>query len=295
MSWDNIRFDWNQVRAFWVTAEEGSLSAAARALRLTQPTLSRQVGALEASLGVTLFERTGRNMVLTRSGEALLGHVRAMGEAAAHVSLAASGQAQTVEGPVSITASDAFSTYLLPPVVERLQQIAPGITLKLVASNTLQDLLRREADIAIRHQRPDQTDLIARRLPDSRAPLYGACTYLDRHGRPETLEDLARARFVGFDTTDLLLEGLRQRGCPVTREQFRCASANGTVAWEMVRQGLGIGTMFSEIADLFDDVEQVLPEVFEPFEVSTWLITHRELHTSRPIRLVFDLLAETFG
>ena len=108
MKWQTVSFDWNQARAFLVTVEEGSLTAAARALGLTQPTLGRQVAALEDSLGVTLFDRVGRSLRLTPSGLELLDHVRSMGDAAGRVSLTASGQSQTVEGQVCITASDLF-------------------------------------------------------------------------------------------------------------------------------------------------------------------------------------------
>ncbi|MGR3804519.1 LysR family transcriptional regulator [Marinibacterium profundimaris] len=296
MNWQNICFDWNQVRAFLVTAEEGSLSAAARAMGATQPTLGRQVAALEDSLGVTLFERTGRSMVLTRSGRILLDHVRAMGDAAAQLSLAASGQAQSVEGPVSITASDAMSAWQLPPVIDRLRDLAPGITVDLVPGNDIRDLRRREADIALRHARPEQPDLIARRLRDTQAHLWAARRYLARAGgHPATLQDLARMAFVGFDATDRLTDELRRRGLPVTRDQVRCNSANGALSWQLVRQGLGIGVMTREVGDLTPEVEMILPDAFPPIPVETWLTTHRELHTSRPIRMVFDLLAETFG
>lgn len=295
MNWQNIRFDWNQIRAFLVTAEEGSLSAAARALGLTQPTLGRQVSALENSLGVTLFERSGRALVLTQAGRVLLDHVRIMGNAAAQVSLAASGQAQSVEGHVSITASDAMSMYQLPPVVARLRDLAPGLVVELVASNDIRDLTRREADIAIRHMRPDQPDLIARRLRDTQAHLYASTGYLDQNGRPETLEDLARMRFVGFEHNTRLMQELRSRNVPVQDDQVRCLSSDGAVAWAMVRQGLGVTVMTRDIAALCPEVEIVLPDLFDPIPVASWLTTHKELNTSRKIRLVFDLLADTFG
>ena len=123
MDWRSVNFDWNRARAFLVTAEEGSLSAAAKALGMTQPTLGRQVTALEQELGVVLFERAGRGLILTPNGLNLLEHVRSMGEAAGRVSLAASGQAETIEGSISITASELTSVFLLPPIVERLREV----------------------------------------------------------------------------------------------------------------------------------------------------------------------------
>ena len=294
MIWDSVSFDWNQARAFLATAEEGSLSAAARALGLTQPTLGRQVAALEEDLGVVLFERVGRSLSLTQSGLDLLEHVRAMGDAANRISLAASGRSQAIEGQVSITASDAMSTYILPAVLKRLRDMAPEIEVEVVASNAVRDLRRREADIAIRHVRPEQPDLIAKLVRETTIHLYASTEYLERHGRPGSAAELSDAVFMGFEPADRLLSALTGLGLPLTRRNFKLTSNSGVVVWELVKQGLGIGPMLKEIAALTPGVECVLPDL-DPFPVPIWLATHRELHTSRRIRLVFDLLAEAFS
>lgn len=294
MNWQAVSFDWNQARAFLATAEEGSLSAAARALGLTQPTLGRQVAALEDNLGVTLFERAGRSLILTQSGLELLDHVRTMGEAASRFSLTASGQSQTIEGQVCITASDSLSAYWLPAVLEKLRKAAPGIEIEIVASNAIRDLKHREADIAIRHVRPEQPDLIAKLVRESTGHLYASTAYLDRHGRPKSPEDLSDADFIGFENAERMLPFLNGMGLSLTRENFKLVSANTVVIWELVKQGLGIGAMMKEIGDLTPGVECVLPTL-EPIPIPIWIVTHRELHTSRRIRLVFDLLADAFA
>lgn len=294
MKWTSLSFDWNRARAFLATAEEGSLSAAARALGSTQPTLGRQVAALEAELGVLLFERVGRSLALTQAGLDLLDHVRAMGEAASRVSISASGQSQAIEGQVSITASDATSTYWLPAVVGRLREAAPGIEVKVVASNALQDLTRREADIAIRHVRPDQPDLVAKLVRETTAHFYASTAYLERHGRPASAEDLSGAIFIGIEPVERMIAGFNALGMSLTRENFKLLSDSSVVAWEMMKQGLGIAAMSKEIAALTPGIERVLPEL-APAPVPLWLVTHRELHTSRRIRLVFDLLAEALS
>lgn len=292
MNWATITFDWNQARAFLVTAEEGSLTAAARALGQTQPTLGRQVAALESALGVTLFERVGKSLHLTGSGLELLDHVRAMGQAAGRVSLTASGQSQQIEGHVSITASDILSAYLLPPIVARLRQSHPGIVVEIAASNAIRDLTRREADIAIRHLRPDQPDLIARHVGQGSARLYASTAYLDRHGRPSGPADLARMALIGFDRDGVLLNHLTAAGLPIGETNFRSCSSNGIVAWHLLLQGLGIAVMPCDLADATPGVEPVLPDM-APFDYPIWLVTHRELHTSRRIRLTFDHLARS--
>ena len=293
MNWQAVSFDWNHVRAFLATAEEGSLSAAACVLAQTQPTLGRQVATLEEKLGVVLFERVGRSLSLTQSGLELLEHVRAMGDAASRISLTASGQSQTIEGNVRITASDAMSAYFLPPVLKKLRQVAPGLTVEIVASNTVRDLQQREADIAIRHIRPEQPDLIAKLVRETTAHLYASTRFLDEQGRPSSADDLKNVVFIGFETSDLLISGLNELGLSLTNENFKLVSNSGVATWEMVKHGLGIGVMVREVAEMTPDIELILPGL-APIPVPIWLVTHRELHTSRRIRLVFDILADAF-
>jgi len=291
MNWQSVSFDWNQARAFLATAEEGSLSAAARALGLTQPTLSRQVAALEEDLGVTLFDRVGRALTLTPSGLELLEHFRAMGEAAGRISLTASGQSHAIEGRVSITATNTMATYHLPPVLKRLRQVAPGIEVDIVATDEVRDLRRREADIAIRHVRPEQPDLIARLVGETTAHLYAAPDYLDHLGRPVTADKVSDADFIGYGEPERMLPHLTPFGLSLTRRNFKLTTESGTVILGLLKQGLGISVFTRDMAELHPELEQVLPEL-DGIPVPIWLVTHRELHTSRRIRLVFDLLAE---
>ena len=294
MNWAAVTFDWNQARAFLATVEEGSLSAAARALKLTQPTLSRQVAALEQDLGVTLFERIGRSLVPTEAGLDLLDHVRGMGEAAARVSLAASGQSQAIEGKVTITASDGFAAFQLPHVLNRLRREAPGIQVEVVVSNEIRDLRLREADIAIRHVCPEHPDLIAKRLPDQTGHLYAMPAYLDRAGRPTTLADISDHEVIGHGDNARMAEYLIPFGLTLTDRNFTLSANNGLVVLELLKQGLGITALSREMAAQVPGIEPVLPDRLA-VPIPVWLVTHRELHTSRRIRTVFDLLAEMLG
>ncbi len=291
MDWRSVKFDWNRARAFLVTAEEGSLSAAARALGVAQPTLGRQVNALEDELGVVLFERVGRGLTLTPSGLELLDHVRAMGEAASGVSLAAGGQSQSIEGTICITASEIYSAFLLPPIIAKLRRQEPGIEIKIVASNDAMDLRKREADIAVRSFRPTQPELIAKKVKDDTGWLYAARTYLDRIGNPETLEELSKADFIGFDTTGLMLDGLKKFGLNLTQRSFPVLTSSHLVHWELVKQGVGVGVVPEDVGDAEPLVRRALSSV-DPFIFPIWLTTHRELNTSRRVRMVFDFLAE---
>ncbi|MEZ4227999.1 MAG: LysR family transcriptional regulator [Polyangiaceae bacterium] len=294
MNWDAIGFDWNQVRAFLATAEEGSFSAASRVLGLTQPTLGRQVAALESELGVTLFERVGRSLALTDSGLELLEHVRAMADAATRISMVASGHSQAVEGEVRITASDVMSAYVLPQLIRELRESAPLIRVEIIAANDIHDLLRREADIAIRHVRPTQPGLIAQLVHTSTARLYASTSYLERVGRPQRLEDLAGLDFISYGDAPRMVELFVPLGIPVSSANFKLSSASGIVGWELVRHGLGIAMMSDEVGQATPEVEPAVPAM-EPVKFPTYLATHRELHTSRRIRVVFDSLVDFFS
>lgn len=294
MDWRSVWFDWNRARAFLVTAEEGSLSAAARALRTAQPTVGRQVAALEEELGVLLFDRVGRGLKLTAAGLDLLEHVRSMGEAATLVSLGASGKSQSIAGPITITASEVISAFLLPPVVASIRRDYPNVEITIVASNAVRDLRRREADIAIRSGKPTEDSLVATRVRDMPARLYAAPSYLKRLGNPKTVGDLSRADFIGFTNDDRFLEGMNALGFGLTRGNFPIHTESHIVLWELTKHGLGIGVIIEEIGEAEPKVERVLPEL-APIPVPTWLVAHREVHTSKRVRVIFDRLAEHFA
>jgi DNA-binding transcriptional LysR family regulator len=291
MNWKNIAFDWNQARAFLVTAEEGSLSAAARALGLTQPTLSRQVAALEEALGVTLFERVSKSLILTEAGIELVELVRAMGDAASRVSLAASGQSQQIEGLVTISTTDLMAAYILPDILRDLRHKAPGVEVKVHCTNSLSDLRRREADIAIRHVEPDHPDLYARKLREAPARIYAARSYLERFGRKLSRKEASQLDYIGFDNNEELVGYLQAFGLHVSESNIKLSSPSGVVAWQLVRDGLGLCIMADEIANRCPDIVPAFGDV-DPVTFPIWLVTHRELHTSRRIRTVFDHVAE---
>ena len=278
------------MRAFLVTAEEGSLSAAARALDMTQPTLGRQVTALEEELGVALFERAGRGLELTPTGLDLVEHVRAMGDAANQLSLTASGQSTTIEGNICITATEVMAAFTLPPIIQKLRQQQPGINIEIIASNSTSDLKRREADIALRAFRPTQPDLVAKKIAVVRADLYASPRYLQRIGNPATLEELSNADFLGFDRSHRMMAALNEKGLSLTRSNFPIITESHLVQWELVKQGVAIGIMPEEVGDAEPLVQRVLPE-FKPYVGEVWLVAHRELKTSRRVRMVFDFLA----
>ncbi len=281
--------DWNHVRAFLATAEEGSFSAAAKVLQSTQPTIGRQIAALEEALGITLVERSGRGLMLTGAGEELLEYVRAMGDAVTKISLIAEGQSAEIEGVVTVTATDLMSAAVLPDILRPLREAAPKLRIRIDSANDMRDLMRREADIAIRHVRPEQPDLIAQQVGTICGRLYAARDYLDRAGRPTSPRDIAKLHFIGQYDERRLLPALEAMGIPMREENFVISPESATVVWQLVKEGYGIGMLPDPLCRNTPGIEEVLPGL-PALEVSVWLVTHRELRTSRRIRIVYDAL-----
>ncbi|SFS13863.1 LysR family transcriptional regulator [Yoonia litorea] len=290
MNWDAISFDWNQVRAFLATVEEGTFSAAARALKTTQPTIGRQIAELEERLGVTLLERSPKGPNLTEAGGVLLHHVRAMSDAAVMVSMAAVSQSAEVSGTVRITAFDMMAAQLLPTILLPLRDKAPGLRPILISSNSVDDLLRREADIAVRHVRPEQPELVARRLGGLATNLYAAPSYLDRVGRPKSPREAGDLTFVGpteQGEVHALMNGL---GIPVNARNFIIGSDAGVAISGCVKAGYGVSLLPAATCEGDPGFERILPDLPTP-QMPVWLVTHRELQTSKRIRIVFDQIA----
>lgn len=294
MHWKSTQFDWNCARAFLATAEEGSLSAAGRALGTTQPTVGRQVAALEKELDVILFDRVGKQLVLTPSGLELVDHVRQMSDAATRVSMAVSGQSKELDGEVCITAIDSIAALCLPPIIQKLRKSYPGISIEILASNELSNLGQREADIAIRNVQPTHPDLVAKKICDVAAHLYGSKEYLDKLGRPVTIAKLTKAEFVGFNRSDEMIRTLRHFGLTVTQDNFSVVSENHLVQWEITKLGIALGMQMELVGDREPLVERVLPDS-EAIIFPIWLVAHKQLKSSKRIRAVFDLLSDSLA
>ena len=285
--------DWGLLRAFVAVASAGSLSRAAEELGSSQPTLSRQMSALEQQVGSALFERTRRGLRLTEAGRALLPPAQRMHDHARQWSLAAAGQSQSLTGTVRVTASEVMSAFLLPPILRRLREAHPQIQIELVATDAVENLLEREADIALRMVRPTQTALVARQVAKLPLALYAHRDYLEANGTP-TLANLHEHQWVGFDRSDQMIRGFAAGGFKVTREFFGFRCDNQIVAWHAVCAGVGIGVGMKRIAAQRPELVQVLRNI--PVAALTlWITAHRELRSTPRLKTVFDALAEALA
>jgi len=287
----NTSFDWHLIPSFLAVLEHGSLLAAARALKASQPTLGRHISELEQQLGVVLFERTGRGQAPTQTALRLAQAARHMDGAAHDVARAAQGVRSELAGTVRISASQPVAYALLPPILARLRLAMAQIQVELVASNAVSNLLQREADIALRMVAPQQTSLIARRLGQVRIGAFAHRDYLERRGVPRRPADLAKHALIGMDQDDSILRGFAALGVPVQATDFALRSDDLMVHWAAIQAGLGIGFVARYLARRNDQVQAVLPTLKIP-RLPLWLVAHRELRSSPRIRQVYDFLAQ---
>lgn len=287
----NSTFDWAQVQSFLATAETGSFSGAAKALGSSQPTVGRHVASLERDLNLLLFDRVGKSLTINDKGLALVAHAKAMKEAADLFGLSALGQNQSISGSISITANDTFCAYLLPTIIERIRIAHPDVQVDIVSSNDVQDLERREADIAIRNMQPTNPNLYAKRIRTTKAYLYGASSYFDIIGRPATLKDISKKTTFLGDSSGRVLQMLSKMSGMISTEQFSINANSGVAIWEAVKQGLGLAVMFEDLANITPSVEAVLQQEVSA-DVPIWLVTHAELKTNAKIRVIFDILSD---
>ena len=288
---------WDLYRSFLAVAGEGSLSAAARMLGMTQPSLGRHVRQLEAMLGVALFTRSPQGLALTEVGAELAEHARGMAAASAALRRAASGSRQEVRGVVRITCSEVIGGEVLPAMLAGLRRQQPGIVIELSLSDATEDLLRKDADIAVRMLRPSQAALVARRVGAIGLGLYAHRRYLKERGTPRTLADLHQHALIGFDRETPALRAMRGRvpgGEVYTREHFALRTDSPLAQLAALRAGYGIGACQRALARRERQLVPVLPEAFG-LDLDTWLVMHEDQRANRRVRLVYDHLFEALA
>lgn len=287
----NNAFDWNLVPSFLAALDQGSLLGAGRALGISQPTVGRHVALLEAQLGASLFERTGRGLAPTDMALRLADAARAMESSAHQLARGVSSSQADAVGTVRITASQPVACALLPPVLAQMRLALPDIQVELVASNQVSNLLRREADIALRMVQPDQASLVARRIGTVTLGAYAQRDYLRRRGTPLQPQDLLAHDLVGDDRNDSILRGFAAFGFTLATEHFALRTDDLMAYWAAVRSGLGVGFLADYLARTDSQLVPVLPMLKVP-PLPVWLTVHREIRTSRRIRAVYDFLGQ---
>src|SRR5262252_7528322 len=270
---------WELYRSFLAVLSQGSLSGAARALGVAQPTVGRHVSALEKVLGLSLFTRSQTGLMPTEAARALRGHAEAMSSAAAALRRAAESEGKGVAGTVRVTASETIGVEVVPSILAELQQRHPQLKIELVLSNRLQDLLQREADIAVRMTNPGQESLIARRVGRVSLGLHAHRAYLERRGVPRSVSDLARHSLIGFDEETPFLREASKALPGWNRQVFSFRADNDVAQLALIRAGCGIGVCQVPLARRDPALVRILPSKFE-LELETWIAMHEDLRHS---------------
>ena len=285
---------WDLYQSLHAVLGAGSLSAAARARGLTQPTLGRHIESLEHSLGAPLFLRGSRGLTPTDLAESLRPHLEEMSAAAAAALRDASGASDGEKGVVRVAVSEAMGVEVLPGILAGFRNLHPDIVIEMVLSDRTEDLTRRDADIAVRMMRPTQGSLVARKLGAIKLGFYASEAYVARHGKPAGFDDLEVGHtLVGYDRERLNLESLRHLNFgnrEITRDTFGVRSDNNLAQMASVRAGLGIGVVQHTLARRWGLVP-IMANVFH-FELEVWVAMHENLKGSRRMRLMFDHLAD---
>jgi DNA-binding transcriptional LysR family regulator len=284
-----ISLDW--IRSFHAVADTGSLSAAARKLSLTQPTIGRHIDLLEDRLGSALFRRGRDGMALTERGADLVATATEMLASATQFERQAAGFDTDLSGVVRIAANEVLGTLSLPHLLTDLTRTHPDIELELVISNTAANLLRRDADIAIRMFRPVQNDLIARKVTEIPLGFFAHSDYLAERTAPQNLADLRNHVVLGFDRETGMIQAAQALGERFDRADFQIRTDTILAQFEGIKAGLGIGIAHVPLAQNWPGVQQVLTEIPLP-KLELWLACHHDVRFNRRVRLVMDYLGQ---
>ncbi len=287
--------DWDKLKSFHAAAEAGSLTAAGEHLDISQSAVSRQIAALEEGLGVSLFQRHARGLVLTDAGHALLRSTREMAAAAATALSALRDQQETPQGDLVVTAPVAFGSTWLVPRLGSFMDAHPHLRLDLRLDDREYDLLKLEAECAIRLWAADKADLIQRKLANVAMSLYAAPDYLKRRGTPKRPEDLDHHIIISYgdDRSPMQEVNWAQR---VGRDDQRPREPNLRVnnVFAMLRAvtaGLGIADLPDYMAETVPGLVRVLADQEGPsFEL--YFIYPSDLRRSKRIAAFRDFLTE---
>lgn len=285
----DTEISWELYRSYLSVLQEGSLSAAARKMGIAQPTVGRHIAALEQALGTTLFTRSQNGLLPTDAALDLQPLAESMSNTAAALKRAAEGQGDGVRGTVRVTASEVIGMEVLPPIITQLQDAYPALKIELVLSNRVQDLVKREADIAIRMTQPKQEQLIARHIGKVRLGLYAHKKYLRKHGTPKSLAQLSDYALIGFDEETPFIRAARKQFPFWRRDAFSFRSNSDVAQLVMIRAGSGIGICQIGIAGRDTQLVRLLADEFE-MHLDTWLTMHEDLRNNPRCKATFDAL-----
>ncbi|MFL6628551.1 MAG: LysR family transcriptional regulator [Vitreoscilla sp.] len=283
--------NWEWYRSFVAVLETGSLSAAGRALGMAQPTVGRHVDSLEAALQLKLFTRSFDGFAPTDAALELKPYAASLAATAAALRRVATSHGDGVRGTVRLTASEIVSSEVLPPILADLREAHPELVIELVPSNKVENLLRRDADIAVRMAAPSQDALVARRVATIEVGLHAHRRYLERHGTPRTLAELAQHALIGWDTETAYIRRFQERFPQITRDTFAFRTDSDVAQLAAIRAGLGVGFCQARLAARDPDMVRLFRSAVS-LHLETWIAMHADLRDSPRCAVTFAALVE---
>lgn len=282
--------NWEWYRTFLKVLETGSLSAAGREMGLTQPTVGRHIDSLETALALKLFTRTFEGFAPTDAALELRPYAVGLASTAAALRRTASGHGSGVRGVVRVTASEVIGVEVLPPILAALHGEHPELIIEVVLSNKVDDLLHREADIAVRMVRPTQDALIARQIGGIEAGLYAHERYLARRGVPTSMAELSSHAMIGYDQENAFIRKFQEQYPQLSRSALAFRADSDLAQLGAIRAGFGIGVCQAALANRDTALIRVLKSTFS-LKMDTWIAMHEDLRESPRCAVTFAALA----
>ena len=286
--------DWDLIRSFLSVSRTGSLSAAARELGESQPTLSRDIQAIESATKLNLFQRTTQGLKLTEAGQRLVEAATKMDEASELFNRQVSGLSVELKGDVRISVNELVGIYLLPPAISAFRKENPAVNVEIVISNEASSINKREADIALRMFRPNQPDLVANRLPNLEVAFYASKNYIKEFGSPESIADLSEHTIIGFDEKMDFIEGAAKMGQTFVRDDFSVRTDHLLAQMSLARAGAGIVATHVELAKKYPELKKVMSYVELP-ALEFWIVCHSDTQFNARIRAMQQFLSKWFA
>lgn len=286
--------DWHLIHTFLAVARAGSLSAAARVLGVSQPTVSRDIQAIEKATNLSLFKRTTQGLNLTNDGRSLIHAASKMESAAGQFARQATGMSTELTGEVRISVNEVVGIYLLPPAIAAFGQAHPEVEIEIVISNRASSLNKREADLALRMFRPTQPDLVVSRLEDIELGFYATQAYIDEHGIPDSLESFKQATLIGYDSDTEMVDKAQEMGFDLRREDFNIRTDNLPMQINLGRSGAGILGTHVRLASHYPELVRILEWIPLP-SLEFWIVCHSDVKFNPRIRALSHFLHDWFS
>ncbi len=284
-------FDWDDLKVFLCIYEQGSLSAASRALKISQPTVGRRLKSLEESLATQLFTRQPDGLILTAHGEQLIPFAQKMESAASALHRHQASFSPEIAGTVRVSMYEQIAQFVVPHLPQ-LRKKCPSVEIEISIAHTAANLSRREADIMIRKCVPDLPDIIAKDLGHYHYGVYATHSYLEQHPAALTDARYSECDWVGFDDEHVYFSSQVWLRKKLGKRQPVIRSNNGVTILDAMIQSCGLGVLPCFVGDRQPSLKKL--ETIADESANLYLVIHKDMRKSPAVRLMMDAIVDMF-